>query len=58
MPIGYIFWTIMILWFVFGFYTHRGSLTDGNYGFLGNHVLVFILFFLLGWSAFGFVVKG
>ena len=58
MPIGLLFWIIFLLWFILGFYWHRGTLTDGNYGFLGGHILVFILLFLLGWRVFGFVIQG
>lgn len=58
MTIGFLFWLLMILWFFFGLYTGRGAFTAGDYGVFGNHLLLFVLFFLLGWKVFGFVVQG
>jgi hypothetical protein len=49
MPIG---------WFLFGLYWNGDSLKTGNYGPLGSNLLLFILLFLLGWKAFGFVIQG
>ncbi len=60
MPIGMIFWMLMILWFVFGLYWHwPASSASGApaIGPIGNHFLVFVLFFLVGWKVFGFVVQ-
>lgn len=57
MPIGTIFWVLMILWAVFGVYTGRTAFAAENYGFLGGSLLLFILLFLLGWKCFGFVVQ-
>jgi hypothetical protein len=59
MPIGYIFWTLMILWFVFGLYWNRpGPANPGaTWGDMGGHFLQFVLFALLGWHVFGPVVK-
>lgn len=58
MPIGLLFWLIMILWFVFGLYVNRTDLRGGNYGPAGGNLLLFILLFLLGWHSFGFVIQG
>lgn len=57
MPIGYIFWGLMILWLVFGLYWNRGEFKTGNYGAFGSNLLLFVLLFLLGWKVFGFVVQ-
>jgi hypothetical protein len=54
MPIGLIFWVIMLLWIISWFGT-----TFGNWGGPFVYVssgLIFILFFLLGWHDFGFIV--
>lgn len=53
MPIGMVFWMLMILWFVFYGWTTWG----GGSGFAwGPNILLFVLLFLLGWHDFGFVV--
>lgn len=58
MPIGLLFWFLMILWFLLGLYWHRAEFSAGNYGIFGGNLLLFILLFLLGWRVFGFVVQG
>lgn len=52
MPMGLLFWILMLIWLVFGVYRDwpRG---DGNYVPLGNSLLLFVLIGLLGWAAFG-----
>lgn len=52
-----IFWVLMIIWLVFGFYVNRGDFQSGNYGSFGGNLLLFVLLFLLGWKVFGFVVQ-
>lgn len=51
MPIGLLFWILMIIWLVFGFVSWRGM--AGSYGLMGNSLLLFILLGLLGWQTFG-----
>jgi Na+/proline symporter len=58
MTIGFVFWLLMILWLLFGIYWNRGDIRGGNYGMLGGNLMLFILLFLLGWHAFGFIIKG
>ncbi len=53
MSIGLIFWMLMILWFVFWL---MGRWQPQPWSPVVNDVFLFILFFLLGWHAFGFVV--
>lgn len=53
MPKGVIFWVLMIMWAVFGFYAGYA----GNRLVAGGSLLLFILLFLLGWQVFGFVVQ-
>lgn len=55
MSIGFIFWLIMLLWLLHMVAWRGGWITDA-YGPLGNSVLGFILFFLLGWKVFGFII--
>jgi hypothetical protein len=50
------FWVIFILWFFFAGYSYWGDPTRRVY-LLGGHGLTALLIFLLGWHAFGFVVK-
>ena len=57
--IGLVFWILMLLWLVLGLiWNWPGNPAGLPYGPLGNVVLLFILFFLLGWHAFGPPVHG
>ncbi len=55
-----IFWVLMLLWLVFGFWssysTFRGP--EPNYAFVGGNLLSFILFALLGWASYGPPIQG
>lgn len=53
MSIGLLFWVLMILWFISWLGTRWGPYTSYVYA---SELLFFILLFLLGWHAFGFVV--
>ncbi len=53
MPIGILFWVIMLFWLLFGLYWNRGDLRGGNYGVVGGNLMLFILLALLGWQIFG-----
>ena len=55
MPLSALFWLLMILWLVFGFWQWTPS-TPANYRPFGGHVLLWILLFLLGWHDFGFIL--
>lgn len=57
MPIGILFWVLMILWLLFGLYWNRAELGGGNYGILGGNLLLFVLLGLLGWRVFGPVLQ-
>lgn len=55
LSIGVVFWILMLLWLVLGFwwnYTPGSS----NYRPFGGHVLLWFLLFLLGWAEFGFPI--
>jgi hypothetical protein len=52
-PIGILFWILMLLWLVFGFFWNRQEFKNGNYGFFGGNILLFVLLVLIGWQAFG-----
>jgi hypothetical protein len=57
MPIGILFWALMILWLLFGgIWWRQGK--DWQYGWGGNMALLFVLLFLLGWADFGFILQG
>jgi len=53
MPIGILFWVLMIFWLLFGLYWNRGDLRSGNYGVAGGNLVLFVLLGLLGWKEFG-----
>jgi hypothetical protein len=42
----------MLIWLVFGLAFHF-NYVSGSVGVLGNSLLLFILFLLLGWQTFG-----
>jgi hypothetical protein len=51
MTLGLCYWILMLIWLVFGLLVHFGI--AAAYGAVGNVVLLFILFLLLGWQVFG-----
>jgi hypothetical protein len=55
MTMAVVFWVLMIIWFIFGLYANYSA---GPYGFIGNAVLLFVLFGLLGWHVFGAPIHG
>jgi hypothetical protein len=57
MPIGIAFWVIMLIWLVFGLFGHVLGLAVGVTATVST-VLLFVLFFLLGWKVFGFMFQG
>jgi len=56
MTLGLAFWILMLIWFVFGVVVHIGLAAP--YGTLGNMLLLFMLFLLLGWKVFGAPIHG
>lgn len=53
MPIGVLFWLIMIVWLLFGFYLNRSDFSRGNYNIVGGNLLLFVLLAIIGWRVFG-----
>lgn len=55
---GLLFWVLMILWFIFSLFAGWPR-TQGQPPayWWADSVLLFALFFLLGWAVFGFVVQ-
>lgn len=58
MTISFIFWFLMLLVAIFGFYFNRDSLRGGNYAPFGGSVILFVLLFLLGWRVFNWPIQG
>ena len=56
MPIGLIFWVIMLLWIIATLGRHFGG---PNYPWASpaGDIIILILFFILGWHDFGFIVR-
>jgi len=52
MSLGLCFWILMLIWFVFGVIVHFGVWAT-PYVSMGNTLLLFILFLLVGWRVFG-----
>lgn len=55
MPIGLIFWVIMLLWIIAVFGGRFVPNSPPWFAPAGD-VIILILFFLLGWHDFGFIV--
>lgn len=55
MTLGFVFWLLMIVWLVFGFFTNRAAM--GPWLKSGD-LLVFALFALLGIKTFGWPIHG
>ena len=51
MNIGLLFWVVMVVWLLFGFYANWPA--GGHGTSLGAHLIVWVLFALLGWAVFG-----
>jgi hypothetical protein len=52
------FWILMLIWLVFGLLQHFNGPLIGPYGPVGNLVLIFVLFLILGWKVFGAPLHG
>jgi O-antigen ligase len=52
MSIALLFWLIMVIWLVFGFWSNW-PLNAANGRPFGNTLLGFVLFAILGWAVFG-----
>lgn len=52
MTLGLCFYILMLIWLVFGLVVHTGVAVAGYYA-VGNMLLLFFLFLLLGWAVFG-----
>ena len=57
MPIGILFWVLMIFWLLFGLWWNGDQFKAGNYGIFGGNLLLFLLLALLGWRVFGPVLQ-
>jgi hypothetical protein len=53
MSFGLLFWVLVILWAIFGFFYYYRPTVFGGYAYAGNSVLLIVLFSLLGWAVFG-----
>jgi len=55
MPLGILFWVLMILWAVFWGWGWRDPAQPFARG--GGYLLTFVLFLILGWKIFGPVIQ-
>jgi hypothetical protein len=56
MTIGFLFWLIMVLWFLFGIYRNVAP-TPPAWPLFGDVLILFILFLLLGIQVFGWPIR-
>ena len=54
--IGLLFWFLMIVWLLFGFWAYWPL--QPNARPFGGHFLLWFLLFLIGWAVFGFPISG
>jgi len=57
MPIGILFWVLMILWAVNVVYWQSEGTREGKFGGFGGNLLLFVLLCLVGWKVFGSVLQ-
>lgn len=57
MPMGVLFWVLMIIWLIFGLYRNRADFGRGDYGVLGGNLILFLLLAIIGWKVFGPVLQ-
>lgn len=59
MSIGTLFWTVMLIWLIFGLFAYWPASVVGVGSFvpLGGNVLLWVLLALLGWKVFGPMLK-
>jgi hypothetical protein len=54
MTLGLAFWILMLIWLLFGLaWNWPGNTAVGQYGPVGNTLLLFFLLLILGWHSFG-----
>jgi hypothetical protein len=53
MSLGILFWILMLLCLVFGWYSNYGAGPNWRYGPFGGMIIVLILLGILGWHDFG-----
>lgn len=58
MPLGLCFWFLMIVWLVFNGTWYWSQPAAGGYWGPGASILIFVLFGILGWHAFGPPIHG
>lgn len=58
MTMAQMFWTLMLIWILFGAFTYWPGSRFVAYGPGGNTLLLFILLLLLGWKSFGAPLHG
>lgn len=56
MPIGILFWAMMLFWLIFGVIAWRNP--QWAWAPFGNQLFQWLLFFFLGWAVFGFILQG
>jgi hypothetical protein len=57
MTLAVLFWVLMIIWLVFGFWSRYVPGQPYTVKEWGGNILGFILFVILGWAVFGGPVK-
>jgi hypothetical protein len=57
MTIGFIFWLLMLIWLIFGFFLGQPvSIGNTTVPPWGGHLFQWVLLALLGWGTFGFPI--
>jgi len=59
-PIGLLYWLLVILWLIFGLWSGWPAVTPDGRAWrpIGGSLLIFVLFVLIGLRLFGFPIGG
>jgi len=55
MPLGILFWVLMIIWLVFGYWSNLPQ--SPPWSRFGGSILIFVLMAIIGWQVFGPAIK-
>ena len=53
MTLAVLFWVLMIIWLIFGFWNNWPAQGTAPWRPIGGHLLTWVLLAILGWQVFG-----
>ena len=58
MPLSLLYWILMLLWLIAGFWWGWGQEGPARYSWFGWSIILFLMFLVLGLRVFGAPIKG